>query len=134
VFESELPAALGLLEKTLAGVREFGTMASGSELVSVLAATRALERAVSQLQVEAVAALERNGVFAEQGYRRPDSAIANVLTVERARAQQVVKAAELVCPRIDLQGQELPARLPRDRGRLCRRRGELAARRGDRCG
>jgi hypothetical protein len=45
-------------------------------LVSVLAATRALERVVSQLQVEAVAALERNGVFAEQGYRRPDSAIA----------------------------------------------------------
>ena len=83
----------------------------------MLTASRTLERLVEQLRVEAVAAMDRTGVFAEHGYRRPDSAIATLLTVDRPRAQEITRAAEQVCTRIDLQGETLPpgCRPPRPR-------------------
>jgi Domain of unknown function (DUF222) len=67
---------------------------------------------VSQVQVETVAALERSGGFAARGYRRPGSAVADVLTVEPRQAAEITRAASRVCPRVDLQGQALPASLP----------------------
>src|SRR6187549_539165 len=76
--------------------------ASDDELRVALAESRELTRLVGQLQVEAVAGLLRSGAFAAAGYRRrPESAVANVLTVDRREAVEIVRAAE----RID----ELPA-------------------------
>lgn len=112
MFESGLAIAEASLREAVRGVRENGSSASGDELGAVLEATRSLDRWVAQLQVEAVAAMERSGVFTEHGYRRPESAVANLLTVERGRARRVVTAAESVCARVDLQGQVLPPRLP----------------------
>ncbi|HZG91422.1 MAG TPA: DUF222 domain-containing protein [Pseudonocardia sp.] len=85
---------------------------SSGELIETLTSTRELGRLVEQVRVETVAALERGGVFAEHGYRRPDSAVADLLTLDRGDARRVAVAAEQVCPRTDLQGQELPPRLP----------------------
>jgi 5-methylcytosine-specific restriction protein A len=50
-------------------------------------------------------------VFARLG-QRPVTALADLLGVEHVEARRVVIAAEQVIPRVDLQGQVLPARLP----------------------
>ena len=71
-------------------------------LRGALAGSRELSRLVGQLQVEAVAGLLRSGAFAAAGYqRRPESAVANVLTVDRRDAVEIVRAAERI--------EELPA-------------------------
>src|SRR3954449_6206236 len=111
MLPTNLGAARDLLQKAVDSVRG-GGVASDSELRDALELTRELARLVSQVQVETVAALDRSGAFAAQGYRRPDSAVANMLTVERGRASEITRAAARVCPRIDLQGQVLPAALP----------------------
>src|SRR5690242_17657535 len=85
---------------------------SDQDALDALAATRELTRAVAQLQVEAVAVLQRSGAFAAAGHKKPDSAVASVLTVERGRAREIVRAADHVAPRVDLQGQALPPVLP----------------------
>src|SRR5690349_21558457 len=92
-----------------AGLRSSG---SDQEALDALAASRELARALSQLQVEAVAVLQRSGAFAAAGHRKPDSAVASVLTVERGRAREIVRAADHVAARVDLQGQVLPPVMP----------------------
>src|SRR3954447_14043656 len=111
MLPTDLDAARDLLRKAVGSVRSGGVL-SDSELRDALELTRELARLVSQVQVETVAALDRSGAFAAQGYRRPDSAVANMLTMERGRASEIIRAAARVCPRIDLQGQALPASLP----------------------
>src|SRR4051794_9700291 len=111
MLPTDLGAARDLLRKAVGSVRS-GGIPSDSELRDALELTRELARLVSQVQVETVAALDRSGAFAAQGYRRPDSAVANMLTVERGRASETRAAAARVCPRIDLQGQVLPTALP----------------------
>jgi hypothetical protein len=111
MFTTGLRAARDLLREALASVRA-GAVPDDSSLRDALELSRELARLVSQVQVEAVAALERSGAFAAAGYRRPDSAVANVLTVERGRARAITRAAAQVCPRVDLQGQVMPAALP----------------------
>ncbi len=98
------------LQEVLAVLR--GPGLSVDELIGTLRSTRELGRLVEQIRVETVAVLDRDGIFAEHGYRRPDSAVANLLTLERHDARRVALAAEQVCARTDLQGQELPPRLP----------------------
>src|SRR6185312_13971882 len=83
---------------------------SDQEALDALAATRELTRAVAQLQVEAVAVLQRSGAFAAAGHKKPDSAVASVLTVGRGR--EIVRAADHVAARVDLLGQVLPPLLP----------------------
>src|ERR1044072_2633164 len=85
---------------------------SGQEALDALAATRELTRAVAQLQVEAVAVLQRSGAFAAAGHKKPDSAVASVLTVERGRAREIVRAADHVTARMDQEGQALPPVMP----------------------
>jgi hypothetical protein len=111
MFTTGLRAARDLLREAVASVRA-GAMPDDSLLREALELSRELARLVSQVQVETVAALDRSGAFASAGYQRPDSAVANVLTVERGRAREITQAAERVCPRVDLQGQVLPAVLP----------------------
>jgi hypothetical protein len=112
VSSTALATATGLLTEAVAGVRGHHSRLSGDELREMLFATRELSRLVSQLQVETIAALDRGGEFAAAGYRKPDSAVANVLTVERGQASRIVRAAGRVTGRVDLQGQVLPAVLP----------------------
>src|ERR1041384_6916862 len=92
-----------------AGLRSSG---SDQDALNALAATRELTRAVAQLQVEAVAVLQRSGAFAAAGHKKPDSAVASMLTVERGRAREIVRAADHVAARVDLQGQVLPPVMP----------------------
>jgi hypothetical protein len=80
-------------------------------LIELLRVGAAVERAVQRVGVQAVAALQRRGVFARLG-QRPVTALADLLGVEHVEARRVVTAAEQVVPRADLQGQVLPARLP----------------------
>ncbi|MCO1659322.1 HNH endonuclease signature motif containing protein [Pseudonocardia humida] len=106
---TELAATADRIRAVAAGLRENG---SDQHALDALAATRELTRAISQVQVEAVAVLQRSGAFAAAGHRRPDSAVASVLTVDRGRAREIVRAAEHVAARVDLQGQVLPPLLP----------------------
>src|SRR3954447_22046888 len=114
MLPTDLGAARDLLQKAVGSVRSGGFL-SDSELRDALELTRELARLVSQVQVETVAALDRSGAFAAEGYQRPDSAVANMLTVERGRASEITGAAAGGCPRIDLQGQCSPPRCPRPR-------------------
>src|SRR4051794_3323001 len=111
MLPTDLGAARDLLQKAVDAVRD-GEVLGDSELRDALGLTRELARLVSQVQVETVAALDRSGAFAAEGYKRPDSAVANLLTVERGRAAEITRAAARVCPRVDPQGQPLPASLP----------------------
>ncbi|MEU7814890.1 DUF222 domain-containing protein [Pseudonocardia sp. NPDC049154] len=71
-------------------------------------ARRGLDRVV----VDAVADLQRRGVFAERGYRSPTGALGDLLGWERFEARRRVVAAESVRARIGIDGTQLPARLP----------------------
>ena len=104
--------AEGLLREALTVLRAAaGTDASDDDLVAVLRVQAAVERELQRVAVDTVAALQRRGTFAERG-QRPETALADLWGVERVEARRVVLAAEQVSPRVDLQGQVLPARLP----------------------
>jgi 5-methylcytosine-specific restriction protein A len=107
-----LASAGDLILEVASRLREGGSGMSEADVVAALAATRELTRLVSRVQVEAVAELQRRGTFAAKGYRRPESAVAEVLTVERGRAMEIVRSAVHVSHRRDLQGQVLEPVLP----------------------
>ncbi|WP_232667802.1 DUF222 domain-containing protein [Pseudonocardia sp. TRM90224] len=79
------------------------------------AATRELEvlgRRLDFARVCAISAFVREGGFHARGYRSPTNAIRDLWNIDRNDAKRYVTAAEHVCPRIALDGQVLPARLP----------------------
>src|SRR4051812_10761490 len=114
MLPTDLGAARDLLQKAVDAVRDGGVLGD-SELRDALGLTRELTRLVSQVQVETVAALDRSGAFAAEGYKRPDSAVANLLTVDRGRAAEITRAAARVCPRSTRKGSRFPRRCPRPR-------------------
>src|SRR3954451_11055865 len=67
---------------------------------------------VDRAVVDAVADLQRRGIFAERGYRSQTGALSDLLGWERFEARRRVVAAESVCEQIGLDGAALPARLP----------------------
>ena len=69
-------------------------------------------RRLDRATVDAVAALDRRGVFAEHGYRSATAALSDLLGWERFEARRRVTAAEQVTPRTGLDGSVLTARLP----------------------
>ncbi len=105
----------GLLKDVLVELSavEIDSSESGDDasLIEMLRIGAAVERAAQRVEVDAVAALQRRGVFAQLG-QRPVTALADLLGIEHVEARRVVTAAEQVIPRTDLQGQVLPARLP----------------------
>jgi hypothetical protein len=107
-----LAAAGDLISEVAERLRENGSGMSDEDVLAALAATRELSRLVTQIQVEAVAELQRRGTFAAHGYKRPDSAVATMLTIDRGRAREIVRAADHVSARHDLQGQVLDPVLP----------------------
>ena len=86
------------------------------------------------MTVEAVAALERRGVFAERGYQSARRRWRICSGWERFEARRRVVAAEQVTPRVGLDGALLPARLPATAAVFADGSGEPAARRGGRPG
>jgi hypothetical protein len=92
----------------LSGLEPAGTE---QELIDRLRFAAEVERAAQRCMVNILADLTRRGVFAARG-QRPDTALADLLGLELAEARRVVTVAEHCCPRTDLQGQPLPARLP----------------------
>jgi 5-methylcytosine-specific restriction protein A len=107
-----LASAGDLILEVAARLHEGSSGMSEADVVAALAATRELTRLVSRVQVEAVAELQRRGTFATKGYRRPEGAVAEMLTIERGRALEIVRSADHVSARRDLQGQVLEPVLP----------------------
>ena len=86
--------------------------ATDTEWLSVLTLNEGMVRRLDRITVAAVAALERQGGFAERGYASPAAALGDLLGWERFEARRRVTAAEQVHPRHTLDGAPLPARLP----------------------
>src|SRR6201989_2939179 len=77
--------------------------------IARLRAPRVVLRALERESVELVAGLLHEGEFAKRGYKRPESALAHLLDIERGTARQLVVAAETVTPQGETAEPELPA-------------------------
>jgi hypothetical protein len=112
VTESPSAAAQRLLVQAADALFSVAQSSSDAELVSVLTTCEGVIRRLDRVSVEAVAALDRRGVFAERGYKSPVRALSDLLGWEGFEARRRVVAAEQVTPRTGLDGSLLPARLP----------------------
>jgi 5-methylcytosine-specific restriction protein A len=93
-------------------VRENGSGLTAADVRDVLLATREVAQLNEQIRVGIVAAGQRDGVFTAAGHKKPDSAVASVLGVDRGVAREIVRGAEYTSPQIDAHGDEAPAVLP----------------------
>ena len=100
-----------LLDSAFAALRQAAARATDTDLVDGLRISARIENQAQRFAVDTVAALTQRGVFARHG-QRPEYAVADLLGVEHGEARRVVAAAEHARPRVDLQGQPLPPRLP----------------------
>jgi hypothetical protein len=117
VTETALACAHRLLGQALDAVRAaVGPGAGDGELVSVLGLCEGVVRQLDRVTVDAVAALERRGVFAERGYKSTAGALGDLLGWERYEARRRTLAAEYVTARVGLDGTVSPARLPATAG------------------
>ena len=112
VTESPSAAAQRLLVQAADALLDAASSSSDAELVALLSTCESVVRRLDRATVDAVAALDRRGVFAEHGYRSPVQALSDLLGWERFEARRRVIAAEQVTPRTGLDGAVLPARLP----------------------
>ena len=109
--ESPSAAAQRLLVQAADALLDAASSSSDAELVALLGTCESVVRRLDRATVDAVAALDRRGVFAEHGYRSPVQALSDLLGWERFEARRRVVAAEQVTPRTGLDGSVLPARL-----------------------
>ena len=110
--ESPSAAAQRLLVQAADALLDAASSSSDAELVALLSTCESVVRRLDRATVDAVAALDRRGVFAEHGYRSAVQALSDLLGWERFEARRRVTAAEQVTPRTGLDGSVLPARLP----------------------
>ena len=110
--ESPSAAAQRLLVQAADALLEAASSSSDVELVALLSTCESVVRRLDRATVDAVAALDRRGVFAEHGYRSATAALSDLLGWERFEARRRVTAAEQVTPRTGLDGSVLTARLP----------------------
>ncbi|GAA1274342.1 hypothetical protein GCM10009609_41900 [Pseudonocardia aurantiaca] len=101
-----------LLDEAADALDALGPGAGADELIAALAASERMARRMDRAAVALVAVLDRQGVFAERGYKSVAGALGDLLGWERFEARRRVVAAEQVCPRTGLDGSQLPARLP----------------------
>jgi len=78
----------------------------------VLRLCAGVARQLDQVTVATVAGLDREGCFAEHGYKSATQALSDLLGWERFEARRRTVAAEQVVARTGLDGSVLPARLP----------------------
>jgi 5-methylcytosine-specific restriction protein A len=113
VTDTALSSAHRLMTQAMDAVRAAaGPAASDDELMSVLGLCEGVVRQLDRVTVDAVAGLERRGVFTERGYKSSAAALADLLRWERFEARRRVVAAEHVVARVGLDGAGLPARMP----------------------
>jgi len=112
VSEASLATAHRLLLQAVDALGEVAGLGSDTDLVSVLTLCETVARRLDRVTVDAVAALERRGAFAERGYKSASAALSDLLGWERFEARRRVVVAEQVTPRGGLDGTPLPARLP----------------------
>ena len=112
VTETPLDVADRLLAQAFDVLSAVAESGADAEVVAVVTRCEAAVRRLDRISVDAVAGLERRGVFAAHGYKSPTLAVADLLGCERFEARRRVVAAEQVTPRIGLDGTPLPARLP----------------------
>jgi 5-methylcytosine-specific restriction protein A len=112
VTESPSGAAQRLLVQAAEALGEVTESGSDVELVALLSTCENVVRRLDRVTVDAVAVLERRGVFAERGYKSAAAALSDLLGWERFEARRRVVAAEQVTPRVGLDAAVLPARLP----------------------
>jgi Domain of unknown function (DUF222)/HNH endonuclease len=110
--DTALALAHRLVQQAVDAVAAVVGSGSDDELVAVLALCEGAVRRLDRAAVDAVAALDRRGVFAARGYRSSAAAVADLLGCERFEARRRVVAAEQVTARVGLDGAVLPARLP----------------------
>jgi len=109
---ASLATAHRLLLQAVDALGEAAGLGSDAELMSVLTMCEGATRRLDRVTVDALAALERRGVFAERGYKSASAALSDLLGWERFEARRRVVVAEQVTPRGGLDGTPLPARLP----------------------
>jgi hypothetical protein len=85
--------------------------ATDAELLSALTICEGITRRLDRLTLTTIATLQRRGTFAERGYKSTAGALGDLLGWEPFEAGRRVHAAEQVCPRIGLDGTQLPPRL-----------------------
>lgn len=111
--DTALALAHRLMTQAMGAVRAAaGPGAGDDELVSVLRLCEGAVRQLDRATVDAVASLERRGVFAERGYQSTSAALSDLMGWERPQARRRVVAAEQVTPRVGLDGAVLPPQLP----------------------
>ena len=110
--ESPLAAALHLLVRAADAVRDAVGSAGDADLIAAMTVCEGVVRRLDGVTVDAVAAVERRGAFAERGYTSPARALSDLLGWEAFEARRRVVAAEQVTARTGLDGNPLPARLP----------------------
>ncbi len=132
VTESPSAAAQRLLVQAAEALIQVTGSGSDVELVALLSTCETVVRRLDRAAVNAVAVLERRGVFAERGYKSAAAALSDLLGWERFEARRRVVAAEQVTPRVGLDGAALPARLAGHRRGVRCRGGVPAARRDHR--
>ena len=77
--ESSLATAQRLFTQALDAVRGVAEAGSAGERLSVLTLCEGMARQLDQVTVAAVAGLDRDGVFAERGYRSAVQALGTLL-------------------------------------------------------
>jgi hypothetical protein len=113
VSENAVAVAGRALQAGVGSLRAAADSAASDESrIAALSVCESVTRRLEQLQVEVVAGLVRDGVFAARSYRSPAQAVADLLGCDTVVARRRVRVAEDVCPRTSLDGQVLPARLP----------------------
>ena len=124
--ESPLAAAQRLFAQAVDALRGVAEAGSADERVSVLRLCEGVARRLDQVTVATVAGLDREGVFAERGYKSPTRALSDLLGWEHFEAHRRTTAAEQVAPRIGLDGSRCcrpgcprPRRCSRRAGRGC---------------
>jgi Domain of unknown function (DUF222)/HNH endonuclease len=110
--EDRLAAAHRLLNQAVDALGDVASSGGDAELVSMLTVCEGVARRLDRVAVDAVATLERRGVFAQRGYSCPARALSDLVGWERFEARLRATAAAQVTPRVGLDGAALPARLP----------------------
>jgi Domain of unknown function (DUF222)/HNH endonuclease len=110
--DTALALAHRLVAQAVDAVSAVVESGSDDELMAVLALCEGATRRLDRAAVDALATLDRRGVFVERGYKSTAAAVADLLGCERFEARRRVVAAERVTPRVGLDGAVLPARLP----------------------
>jgi 5-methylcytosine-specific restriction protein A len=130
VTESPFAAAQRLLVQAAEALIEVTESGSYVELVALLSTCENVVRRLDRATVNAVAVLERRGVFAERGYTSVSAALSDLLGWERfeARRRVVGRRAGDVTGRVGRGGPVGPVARHR-RGVRCR--GDVAAARRD---